>query len=553
MAYKKTNTNFLTNPFSEIFKKLLPKDSDVEEKAIKQNVVTKNTNDYDLDGYNYKTQTENSYQANTFYHSIDYITFNEIITDKKSKIKKYREMAYFPEIADSIDNICDDAIVQNKDGEIVSLNIEEEKFKSKDVKKIKEISEKVISQIVKFNKNGWELFRKFMVDSELFLEKVLDKDKKHIISLKVIPAFNIIPIYENGIITKYLYSPTGTFDSKTNSYLEKNQVIYVHYKQYGKDLTDVRGYLESAIRPYNQLRNMEDCLVVYRLARATERRVFNVEIGNMQTGKAEQFLQRQMQKWKKNVTYDPTSGYVNTNANVNSLTEDFWFAQKDGKGSSVETLQSGMNLGEIKDVEYTLKKLYKTLKLPKSRWDDTAQGTIIGAKSQETTREEIKFSNFVKRNQDNFKEILVDVLVTELKAEGVEEEFLDPDFYNYEFVQSNLFADEKDAALLETKFNLLTMVSPYLYSPNNPIGMFSKEYALRNIFKMSDDEYDKNMELIENEKLLSEQEQEMNNENQQFDENDDVGALFGQEDNQNGNHEQGNDINNKEDDFQGEI
>ena len=553
MAYKKTNTNFLTNPFSEIFKKLLPKDSDIEEKAIKQNAVTKNTNDYDIDGYNYKTQLDNSYQASNFYHSIDYITFNEIITDKKSKIKKYREMSFFPEISDSLDNICDDAIVQNKDGEIVSLNIEEEKFKHKDIKKIKEISEKVISQIVKFNKNGWELFRKFMVDSELFLEKVLDKDKKHIIALKVIPAFNIIPIYENGIITKYLYSPTGTFDSKTNSYMEKNQVIYVHYKQYGKDLTDVRGYLESAIRPYNQLRNMEDCLVVYRLARATERRVFNVEVGQMPTGKVQQFLERQKQAWKKNVTYDPATGYVNTNANVNSLTEDFWFSSRDGKGSSVTTLQSGMNLGEIKDVEYTLKKLYKTLKLPKSRWDDTAQGTIIGAKSQETTREEIKFANYVKRNQDNFKEILIDVLITELKAEGVDEEYLDPDFFNYEFVQSNLFADEKDAALLETKFNLLTMASPYIYSPNNPIGMISREYALRYIFKMSDEEYDRNMELIEKEKLASEQEQMNDDNNQEFDQNDDVGALFGQEDNQNGNPEQGNDINNNVDNFQGEI
>jgi hypothetical protein len=116
-----------------------------------------------------------------------------------------------------------------------------------------------------------------------------------------------------------------------------------------------------------------------------------------------------------------------------------------------------------------------------------------------------------------------------------------------------LFADEKDASLLETKFNLLTMASPYLYSQNNPIGLFSKEYALRNIFKMSDEEYDKNMELIEKEKLASEQEQMNDDNNQEFDQNDDVGALFGQEDNQNGNPEQGNDINNNVDNFQGEI
>jgi hypothetical protein len=368
MAYYQSPQNFLTNPFTDIFKKMLPKDADEDIKALQQNSVTKNSDDQDVDGHK-SYRYGNNYDQGSGYlqHSIDYITFNEIINGKKERIKKYREMALFPEISDALDNICDDAIVQNDSGEIVSLNIEEEKFKAKDIKKIKEVNEKVISNIIKFNKNGWNLFRKFLVDGELFLEKVLASDKKHIQALKIIPAFTIIPIYENGIITKYLYSKTGDFQEKEKVYLQKNQVIYIHFEgQPGKDLAEVFGYLQSAIRPYNQLRNMEDCLVIYRLARSTERRVFNVEVGNMPTGKVNAFLEKQKFLFKKNVSYDPSNGYVNSNANVNSLTEDFWFASREGKGSRVETLQSGMNLGEIKDVEYFLKKLYKTLKLPKS-------------------------------------------------------------------------------------------------------------------------------------------------------------------------------------------
>jgi hypothetical protein len=411
-------------------------------------------------------------------------------------------MSYYPEIGEAIDAICDDAIVQDPKGVIVHLNITKE-LPNRVGKIFKQEFEDVAEDILK-NDKLYGLYKKFLIEGELYLEWVLNDKKNRIIGYKILPPFTTFPVYNKlGEIKGYLQTVIGDKGQEEMVRLESNQVSYIHWGDVGNNMLDIRGYLESAIRVYNQLKSLEDSLIVYRLVRAPERRVWNIEVGRLPNQKAQEFIKGIIHKYKRNLTYRSSDGSVDSERNVQSLAEDFWFAKRDGQGTSVETLASGMNLGEMDDVKYFLSKLYKTLKLPKTRWSPDVQPSNYTT-GRDIDREELKFSLFVTRTQNLFKKAIKDCFMEQMKFKYKKDKrlskYIRSKNFDVLFTQANYFKEIKDLELMETRLNILGTAIAYVTNtdePNNPLSM---ELVLRNYFQMGDAEYELNEKLVKKER-----------------------------------------------------
>lgn len=428
------------------------------------------------------------------------ISFYDWFATKRERISFYKTMAIFPEVNDALDSICDDAVIDNGDGTMLSLDLNKDRIPPQIEKQIKKEFDYILSTVLNFENNGWHYFRKWLVEGELFLEIVLNETKTKIIGVKLLPPHSIIPMYEGNIIRCFQQTKTdiGThdfsFDPAHSIRFEPNQIAYINYGSYGKNLMDVRGYLEPAIRPYNMLRQIEDSLVIYRLVRAPERRVFNIDVGKMPKGKAEEYIKGIIAKYKKRLSYDSSNGDILTSQHVQSMIEDFWFAKTESGGSTVETLQSGMNLGEINDLEYFLKKLYKTLKLPKSRWEENVN--YSAGKMGEIQREEVKFSNFITRIRSRFEKIFFDILFLQLKMKGIDNKYIRQDNFTIKWVENNLFKEYKEREAATDMLDIYGKVSDDIVSKEKPDGRFAKEFVFKTFMKMTSDQYDENEAMI---------------------------------------------------------
>ena len=527
---------FNWNPLAKFFEKNKA-DTELEKKEIiQQNAQGRSQEELESSQYD---SIANVGRDNTVVFSID---FEQCFKQKATRVAKYREMSNFPEINEALDYVCDESVVADEEGNIAKLKIKNEDIPKNIQKKIQGIYDYLYNEVYEFNDNAWDYFRKWIVESEIFIENILDKDKKNIIGVKILPSYSTYPIYKGTQIAGFNqiqtpqanYSLMGTRDDVT---FESNQITYLNYGLYGQNLLDVRGYLEAAIRTYNQLRNLEDALIVARLVRAPERKIWNINTGRMPKGKAEEYIQQLIHKYKKKLTYDTETGKVDSAQNVQALTEDYWFAMDaEGKGTQVSVLQSGMQLGELNDVNYILKKLYRVLKIPKGRWQDGSPGMFGLGRPGEVSQDEIKFANFINRLQNRFKGILLDPFMTLLKMRGIDEQYLNKAFYDVEFNESNFFKLFKETGILQERLNILGMTANYIATPDTagtPYGLLSKEYVLKKFFMMSDAEYDKNKELLEAELVKAKEDQMRQMEQQQNDQlNNSPYQPVGQEQNQ---------------------
>lgn len=428
-----------------------------------------------------------------------YTNFKSYFSNKATKIAMYREMAYFPEISDAIDNICDSAICSDASGKYANIRIIKD-MPPKERRIMIETFDYVMNEVFDFKERGWDLFRRWLIEGELFVEFTLNNRRSKIISAKVLPAFSTFPVYQSDKIIKFVQSVETNAKGTEDRFFEANQVGYSKFSEIGKSKLDIRGYLEGAIRPYNQLKNIEDALLIYRLVRAPERRLWNVEVGRLPPGKAEEHLKRLIQRYKKSNVYNSETGMVDSTINTQSLTEDFWFTKREGQGTTVETLQSGMNLGELEDVNYFLRKLYKTLKIPRSRWEDTLNTTYTAQKPGEITREEVKFGQFIGRLQERFKKVIIDAVQVQLRLnKDFEQRYARNGAFDIDFVESNVFAEHKRLQMLDTKLVIWDKVKEDIVSLDNPNAPWSKEFAMKDIYGMSDADYMKNESLKMNE------------------------------------------------------
>jgi len=417
-------------------------------------------------------------------------------------------MSFFPEIVDALNMICNEAITADDKGNFVKLRIKKD-IPAREEKHIRKVFDYIVSEVLKFDERGWKMFRTWMVESELFVEKIMNDEGTRIIGIKILPATNTYPIYDGNVIKKFVQTTkrqtyNDVRNTNTETTFESNQVCYIHYDDYVLSKMDVRGYLEPAIRTWSQYKNLQDSLIIYRLVRAPTRRLWNVEASRLPPGKAEEFLKQLIAKYKKNYDYNPEKGNIDSSKLFQSLTDDYWFIKREGQGTTVDNLESTMNIGSLDDINMFKTSLYKSLQIPKSRWEDNINSvTTIGAPG-ELTRDELDFSKFVGRLRNRFKKLFIDLLCTQLELSNqVDAKFRRESLFDIEYCEENLFAEQKKLMNIKSKYEVLSMATADMASKDNPNGLWSRRYLMREIYGMNEEEYLKLQNEIQEE--LSEQ------------------------------------------------
>jgi hypothetical protein len=421
-------------------------------------------------------------------------------------IKKYREISMHPECEAAIDDIINEAIVSDDDKQ-VDIILDDVQVSDSIKKKIRE-EFKYTLRLLDFNKRSHELFKRWYIDGRLYFHKVVDtkNTKEGIQKLRIIDPRSIKYVREvkkddkqqiekgvgaiKSIKEYFLYSEGQVLGNivqmkQQNSVaLTKDSVTYCPSGLTDMNNNIVLGYLHKAIKPVNQLRMMEDALVIYRIARAPERRVFYVDVGNLPKQKAEQYLKDIMTNFKNKLVYDGDTGEIKDDRKFMNMLEDFWMPRREGgRGTEITTLGGGQNLGEIEDVEYFKKKMFLALNVPQSRMQPES-GFQLG-RATEINRDELKFTKFVGRLRKKFNELFQDLLRTQLLLKGVitedDWEIIKEDI-RYNYVKDNQFSELKDQEILRERLALLRDAAEYTGQ------YYSNLWIRKNILKQTDDE-----------------------------------------------------------------
>ena len=438
-------------------------------------------------------------QSGAYYGT--YVDLDGVVRNEIELITRYREMAMQPELESAIDEIVNESIVNDDHGHAIEINMDDLKVSKKVKDQIQEEFENIL-KMLNFGNMGHEVFRRWYVDGRLFYHLVIDpkRPKEGIVEVRYIDPRRIRKIREiqktkdprTGIelIKKvneyYLYNERGVIGAHSNlgAKIAVDAVVNVNSGLMDSKRAMVLSYLHKAIKPLNNLRMVEDASVIYRLSRAPERRIFYVDVGNMPTIKAEQYLKDIMTKYRNKLVYDSTTGEIKDDRKHLSMLEDFWLPRREGsKGTEITTLPGGQNLGEMEDVKYFERKLYKALGVPITRLEQQ-QGGILG-RSTEITRDELKFTKFIQRLRNKFASIFDDMLRVQLIAKGIctDEEWnqFKEEIY-YDFKKDNNFNELKEAELLQNRIGLLQIVDPF-------VGRYySKEWVRKHVLMLDDDE-----------------------------------------------------------------
>ncbi len=438
-----------------------------------------------------------------------YLDMEGTAKTEQDLIRRYREIALHPECDMAIEDIVNEAITSNENKQSVKVVTDNLNYSSKIKVRIEEEFADVL-RLLQFNTRGHDLFRRWYVDGRIFFQKVIDAEntKNGIVELKYLDPRKVKKIRE---VRKR--RPEGMV-SPTNINIADETVEYFVYNERGiqgaaaiqgiKIAVDtiafcpsgmidqnknglILSYLHKAIKPVNQLRMIEDAAVIYRIARAPERRIFKIDVGNLPKAKAESYLRDVMARYRNKLVYDASTGEIRDDRNYMSMLEDFWLPSREGgRGTDITTLPGGANLGEIADIEYFRAKLYRSLNVPVSRLE-SSQGFNLG-RASEITRDELKFTKFVGRLRKKFTELFNDLLRTQLIIKGVISETEWPlirDTIFYDFLQDGHFAELKNTEMLRERLNLAREVRDYVGK------YFSVNYVRRNILKQTESEIKK--------------------------------------------------------------
>jgi len=430
--------------------------------------------------------------------------------DEKVLVQKYRDMSYSHEVDGAIEDIINDAVIHEEGVPSISLDLESLKY-TDNIKDKVHAEFSTILDLLDFNLTGADLFKKWYIDARLYHHIVIDttRPKDGIKELISIDPLNIEKIREvkkgkvgsqnqvdvvEDVIEYYLYTPdatrTGLFGQTgltTNAVqVAPDSISYVHSGLIDNVRQIIIGYLYKAIKPWNQLRMIEDALVIYRLARAPERRIFYIDVGNLPKLKAEQYLQQVMNRYKQKMIYNAATGEVQDQRKHLSMLEDFWLPRREGgRGTEISTLPGGQNLGETDDIEYFRKKLYKSLNVPISRIEGTDSTQFNLGRASEITRDEVKFGKFISRLRHRFSTLFTDLLRVQLILRGIikEEDWWEVrDRIRYLWAKDSHFMELKNSEILRDRFELVSMAEEY-------VGNYiSKEYLRKNILQQSDEQ-----------------------------------------------------------------
>jgi hypothetical protein len=452
-------------------------------------------------------------------HYGTYVDLEGSVRNEMELITRYREMANHPECDMAIDEIVNEAITHDVDGKVMDINLDNLKQPESIKKKIIEEFNN-IQKMLNFSNLSDDLFKRWYIDGRIYYHVVVnDKDpKKGIQELRYIDPRKIRKVREiskdrdpktgaqviRSMAEYYVYNDRGTttqtFTSSTNQGLRiaPEAVINVNSGLMDAKNTFVISYLHKAIKALNQLRMIEDAVVIYRLSRAPERRIFYIDVGNLPKGKAEQYMKSIMTQYRNKLVYDANTGEIRDERKHLSMLEDFWLPRREGgKGTEITTLPAGQNLGQMEDVQYFQKKLLQSLNVPISRLDPQVGAGIMGVgKTTEVTRDEVKFSKFIQRLRNKFSRIFDDALRIQLSLKGIctveeWEEFKESIYYDYK--KDNNFAEMREAEVLRERVLTATQLDPF-------IGRYySSKWIKKNVLRMTEEEIEEMEKEIEEE------------------------------------------------------
>ena len=421
---------------------------------------------------------------------------------ENEQIVRYRDAASQPEVDAAIEDIVNEAITAVDTESPVEIVLDGVKQSASIKNKIREEFEK-ITELLNMNWQGHDIFRKWYVDGRVYYHKIIDSSnpKAGIVELRMIDPLKIKKVKE---VTKDKDPQSGTeLIKKVNEYylfqngsmnkanqglkIHKDSIAYVTSGLYTPDNKQVASYIHKAMKTVNQLRMMEDSLVIYRLSRAPERRIFYIDVGNLPKGKAEEYLRNIMTKYRNKLVYNAQTGEIKDANNQVSMLEDFWLPRREGgRGTEITTLPGGENLGQIDDIVYFQKKLYRSLNVPINRLEQEAQFSL--GRASEITRDELKFQKFIDRLRKRFSMLYIDLLKTQLVLKGIltEDEFKEiSNKIRFDFMKDSHFSELKESELLRERLGTLREIDEYVGK------YFSVEWIRRNVLFQDEAEMQK--------------------------------------------------------------
>ena len=451
-------------------------------------------------------------------HYGTYVDLEGSVRNELELITRYREMANHPECDMAIMEIVDEAITHSKDNKVVDIVLDKLKQPDRIKKLITEEFGNVL-RMLNFQNLGGDIFRRWYIDGRMYFQVLVnDKNPKEgIQELRYTDPRKIRKVREIkkgrdpktgaeiilSIAEYYVFNDRGTvtqtYTAGTNQGLKiaPDSILNVNSGLMDAKNTFVISYLHKAIKALNQLRMIEDAVVIYRLSRAPERRIFYIDVGNLPKGKAEQYMRDIMIKYRNKMVYDANTGELRDDRKHLSMLEDFWLPRREGgKGTEITTLPAGQNLGQMDDVLYFQKKLLQSMSVPYSRLEPQGGGMVGIGRSTEVTRDELKFNKFIEKLRNKFSQIFDDALKIQLSLKGIctveeWEEF--KEYITYDFKKDNNFTEMREAELLRERLSTLNMVDPY-------VGRyFSAEWVKRNVLRLTDEEIEQLDKQIESE------------------------------------------------------
>mgnify|MGYP001466891963 FL=1 len=453
--------------------------------------------------------------ASGFYGS--YVDIEGAYRNEHELIKRYREMAIHPEVDNAIEDVVNEAIVSDLYDSPVEIELSN--INASD--KLKDLIRKefrYIKELLDFDKKSHEIFRNWYVDGKIYYHKVIDlkKPEEGIKELRYIDPMKMKFVRQEKKVNKgvqgvdlsrttetskvlypeieeyFVYSPKPNFPvgmvsgaaGQKGIKMAKDTVTYVTSGLVDRNKGSILSYLHKAIKALNQLRMIEDSLVIYRLSRAPERRIFYIDVGNLPKVKAEQYLRDVMNRYRNKQVYNAQTGEIRDDRKFMSMMEDFWLPRREGgRGTEITTLPGGQNLGELSDIEYFQKKLYRALAVPESRI--ASDGGFNLGRSSEILRDELKFTKFVGRLRKRFSNIFSDMLKTQLILKNIitpEDWEKISDHIQYDFIYDNQFAELKESELMNERLGTLATIEPYIGK------YYSVDYVRRKILRQTDTE-----------------------------------------------------------------
>ena len=466
------------------------------------------------------------YLSSGFFGS--YVDIEGVYKTEFDLIKRYREMSLHPEADSAIEDIVNEAVVSDTNDTPVEIELSNLNASDGIKKKIRQ-EFKYILDLLDFDKKAHEIYRNWYIDGRLYYHKIIDlkNPEKGIQELRYIDSLKIryvrqmkkqekdsrLAVYQSNNPTEYefpeieeyfVYNPKSVYSTTSPSSMTggnrdikiaRDSISYCTSGLVDRNKGSTLSYLHKAIKALNQLRMIEDSLVIYRLSRAPERRIFYIDVGNLPKQKAEQYLRDVMSRYRNKLVYDSSTGEVRDDKKHMSMLEDFWLPRREGgRGTEITTLPGGQNLGEITDIKYFQEKLYRSLNVPSSRIG--GEGGFNLGRSSEILRDEVKFSKFVGRLRKRFSAMFNDMLKTQLILKNIitpQDWEIMSEHIQYDFMYDNHFAELKEAELLNERLSMVQQAEPYVGK------YFSQDYLRRKVLRQTDQEIIEQNILIEKE------------------------------------------------------